>query len=247
MKYAHVLLVLGSTLVVGAAFYWAHGTAHRQGPEISRTSVPGLESGVSTSKIEDPGEAKPTSEDERLALPPVRSQSLDSSPVPENPGAEIPEDLKGIESETDPMRVRWRVLRYELQDYRSLPVKDPMGPREGSVVCDSVITILELSGRGTVPDPSRSMKWEDGEYYVIHNDRAFSWGAGEFPEWDAWREHMRDSGAYAERRDRKRARGQPFDESPPVFDPINFELIEARAEEAIALLESRFGFKATKN
>ncbi len=146
-------------------------------------------------------------------------------------------DLKDIEKETDPNRVKWRVLRYSLQEYRKLTHKDARGPREAGLVCDSVATLLQLSGRDQDPDWSASAP--EGQYYMINNGRGYSWSVGEFPEYDAWRRFtMFDMERYSA----AKLKNPGLEPQLPHFDQSYFELIELRAVEAIHALESRYGF-----
>lgn len=184
-------------------------------PDVSSTRSP-----ADNDRTRQPGDASATS------VPEVSARAAD-----------VPEDLAGIATETDPVRVRWRVLRFGLQEYRKLETKSPRGSREGTLLCDSVSAILEARGRGAEFEPNRS--GTTSSYYMMSNGRGYSWSPGEFPEYDAWQSYMLGSGEEPDPR-----KPQVVGGIEPTFDSANFALIEARAEEAIALLESRYGFSS---
>src|SRR5204862_8360031 len=99
-----------------------------------------------------------------------------------------------IKLETDPNRVRWRVLRYGLQEYRKLSKKDPQGSREGTLCYDSVGAILMASARGTTPQPGKT--GTSTTHYMENNGLAYEWAVGEFPEYDAMRAYALAKAAF---------------------------------------------------
>jgi len=226
-----VLVIVGSVVALASVLLMRlPGTT--EGEELPR---PKISTGDIRTDREDP--ARPE-QNNRLAVEAVRlPQPLETAV--KTVDAQPEEDLKDIKLETDPIRVRWRVLRFGLQEYRKLKTKNPLGSREGTLCYHSVGAILMASARGTTPKPGGT--GTTTTHYMENSGLGYEWAVGEFPEYDAMRTYALAKAAFDD--DRVRQANPNIQE--PSFDTSNFDLMEARAEEAMALLEARYGFSQT--
>jgi hypothetical protein len=146
-----------------------------------------------------------------------------------------PEDnLQGIELETDYRKSELRILKFRLREFRALRQKNPFGVTEVLLMNQSIANVLDSIGRYDDSPKTEKVTWSGKEegHFFLHNDRAYRFSRGEFPEYDAWSDHYRDLNAHA-----ALVKSGIKNTAKPTFDGTWFGQMEARAEEALSALK----------